>query len=66
MAQQISRWQEMDEEVQYRQALKVTKSEVKVRMGSILMNVRKREKKLLALEFEQIFSLIQPNLRFIV
>ncbi|WP_241569184.1 Rha family transcriptional regulator [Rosenbergiella collisarenosi] len=65
MTEQILRWQEMGEEAQHRHALKVAKSEVKARMGSKMMNARKREKKLLALEFEQILSLTQPKLLFI-
>lgn len=64
MAEQLSRWQEVGEEAQHRHALKVAKSEVKARIGSNLMNYRKKEKKLLALEYEQILSLTQPKLLF--
>ncbi|EBX9481362.1 hypothetical protein DUA64_24310 [Salmonella enterica subsp. enterica serovar Abony] len=64
MADQLTRWQEMGEHAQHRHALKVAKSEVKARIGSKMMNARKREKKLLALEFEQILSLTQPKLIF--
>ena len=64
MAEQIARWNEMGEEAQHRHALKVAKSEVKARIGSKLMNSRKREKKILAMEFEQILSLTQPKLLF--
>ncbi|UIM99573.1 Rha family transcriptional regulator [Yersinia ruckeri] len=64
MAEQLSRWQEVGEEAQHRHALKVAKSEVKARIGSNLMNHRKKEKKLLALEYEQILSLTQPKLLF--
>lgn len=65
MADQLTRWSDMGEEAQHRHELKVAKSEVKARVGSKLMNARKREKKLLALEFEQILSLTQPKLLFI-
>ncbi|MEG2566729.1 MAG: Rha family transcriptional regulator [Acinetobacter sp.] len=64
MAEQLTRWQEMGEQAQHRHELKVAKSEVKARIGSKMMNARKREKKLLALEFNQILSLIQPKLIF--
>ncbi|EOG3393164.1 hypothetical protein ACK81B_004924, partial [Salmonella enterica] len=64
MADQLTRWQEMGEQAQHRHALKVARSEVKARIGSKMMNARKREKKLLALEFEQILSLTQPKLIF--
>lgn len=65
MADQLHRWSEMGEEAQHRHAIKVAKSEVKARIGSQMMNNRKRDKKLLALEFEQILSLTQPKLLFI-
>lgn len=64
MAWQLTRWHEMGEQAQHRHALKVAKSEVKARMGSKMMNARKREKKLLALELDQILSLTQPKLIF--
>lgn len=64
MAEQLNRWHEVGEEAQHRHALKVAKSEVKARIGSNLMNHRKKEKKLLALEYEQILSLTQPKLLF--
>mgnify|MGYP002795141020 CR=1 FL=1 len=64
MADQICRWNDMGEQAQHRHALKVAKSEVKARIGSKMMNARKREKKLLVIEFEQILSLTQPKLIF--
>lgn len=64
MVDQLTHWHEMGEQAQHRHALKVAKSEVKVRIGSKMMNARKREKKLLALEFSQILSLTQPKLIF--
>lgn len=64
MADQLTRWNEIGEQAQHRHALKVAKSEVKARIGSKMMNARKREKKLLAMEFEQILSLTQPKLIF--
>lgn len=62
MSGQLNCWKEMGEEVRHLHALKVAKSEVKARIGSLLMIQRKREKKALALEFEQILSLTQPKL----
>lgn len=64
MTGQLTRWHEMGEQAQHRHALKVAKSEVKARIGSKMMNSRKREKKLLAMEFDQILSLTQPKLIF--
>lgn len=64
MVGQLTRWHEMGEQAQHRHALKVAKSEVKARIGSKMMNARKREKKLLAMEFDQILSLTQPKLIF--
>ncbi|WP_340611870.1 Rha family transcriptional regulator [Xenorhabdus bharatensis] len=64
MAEQIDRWRDLGEEAQHRHALKVAKSEIKARMGSRMMNDRKKEKKLLELEYEQILSLMQPKLLF--
>lgn len=65
MAEQISRWKELGEEAQHRHALKAAKSELKGRLGSQLMNGRKKEKKALQLEYEQILSLTQPMLLFL-
>lgn len=65
MAEQISRWKELGEEAQHRHALKAAKSELKGRLGSQLMNGRKKEKKALQLEYEQILSLTQPKLLFL-
>ncbi|HHR6399572.1 TPA: Rha family transcriptional regulator [Providencia alcalifaciens] len=65
MAEQISRWKDLGEEAQHRHALKAAKSELKGRLGSQLMNGRKKEKKVLQLEYEQILSLTQPKLLFV-
>ncbi|WP_265498689.1 MULTISPECIES: Rha family transcriptional regulator [Providencia] len=65
MAEQIIRWKDLGEEAQHRHALKVAKSELKGRLGSQLMNGRKKEKKVLQLEYEQILSLTQPKLLFV-
>ncbi len=62
MAEQLSRWQLMGEDAQHRHAIKAARSEVKGRFGSRLMNERKKEKKVLTVEYEQILSLIQPKL----
>lgn len=65
MAEQINRWKDLGEEAQHRHALKAAKSELKGRLGSQLMNGRKKEKKALQLECEQILSLTQPKLLFV-
>lgn len=65
MAEQINRWKDLGEEAQHRHALKAAKSELKGRLGSQLMNGRKKEKKALQLEHEQILSLTQPKLLFV-
>lgn len=65
MAEQINRWKDLGEEAQHRHALKAAKSELKGRLGSQLMNGRKKEKKALQLEYEQILSLTQPKLLFV-
>ncbi|MTC29472.1 hypothetical protein GKR54_00005 [Providencia alcalifaciens] len=65
MAGQINRWKDLGEEAQHRHALKAAKSELKGRLGSQLMNGRKKEKKALQLEYEQILSLTQPKLLFV-
>lgn len=65
MYEQINRWKDLGEEAQHRHALKAAKSELKGRLGSQLMNKRKKEKKALQLEYEQILSLTQPKLLFV-
>lgn len=65
MHEQINRWKDLGEEAQHRHALKAAKSELKGRLGSQLMNKRKKEKKALQLEYEQILSLTQPKLLFV-
>lgn len=65
VAEQINRWKVLGEEAQHRHALKAAKSELKGRLGSQLMNKRKKEKKALQLEYEQILSLTQPKLLFV-
>ncbi|UAN52201.1 Rha family transcriptional regulator [Serratia sp. JSRIV002] len=62
MAEQLTRWQSMGEEAQQRHAIKAARSEVKGRFGSRLMHERKKEKRVLNLEYEQILSLTQPRL----
>ncbi len=62
MAEQLVRWQSVGEDAQHRHAIKAARSEVKGRFGSRLMNERKKEKKVLTVEYEQILSLIQPKL----
>lgn len=62
MTEQLTRWQSMGEEAQQRHAIKAARSEVKGRFGSRLMHERKKEKRVLNLEYEQILSLTQPRL----
>lgn len=64
MAEQITRWKDLGEEAQHRHALKAAKSELKGRLGSQMMHSRKKEKKALSIEYEQILALTQPKLIF--
>lgn len=65
MTEQINRWKNLGEEAQHRHALKAAKSELKGRLGSQLMHGRKKEKRVLQLEYDQILSLTQPKLLFV-
>ncbi|WP_049245838.1 Rha family transcriptional regulator [Morganella morganii] len=64
MTEQITRWKDLGEEAQHRHALKAAKSELKGRLGSQMMHSRKKEKKALSIEYEQILALTQPKLIF--
>ncbi|HHW4413516.1 Rha family transcriptional regulator [Citrobacter freundii] len=52
----------MGEEMQHRYAIKETRSKLKGTIGSRLMNERKKEKRVLALEHEHIMKVTQPEL----
>lgn len=62
MAEQLSRRAAIGEEAQHRFAIKETRSKLKGTIGSRLMNERKKEKRVLALEHEQIMAITQPQL----
>lgn len=62
MAGQLSRRMAMGEEMQHRYAIKETKSKLKGTIVSRLMNERKKEKRVLALEHEHIMQVTQPDL----
>ncbi|EAA8948373.1 Rha family transcriptional regulator [Salmonella enterica] len=62
MSEQLSRRMAMGEEMQHRYAIKETRSKLKGTIGSRLMNERKKEKRVLALEHEHIMQVTQPEL----
>lgn len=62
MAEQLNRRVAMGEELQHRYAIKETRSKLKGNIGSRLMNERKKEKRVLTLEHEQIMAITQPQL----
>ncbi|ELJ4826391.1 Rha family transcriptional regulator [Salmonella enterica] len=62
MSEQLSRRMAMGEEMQPRYAIKETRSKLKGTIGSRLMNERKKEKRVLALEHEHIMQVTQPEL----
>ncbi|QHM71294.1 Rha family transcriptional regulator [Mixta intestinalis] len=62
MAEQLNRRNAMGEELQHRYAIKETRSKLKGTIGSRLMNERKKEKRVLAIEHEQIMAITQPQL----
>ncbi|UQC70935.1 Rha family transcriptional regulator [Lelliottia sp. AC1] len=62
MAEQLSRRVAMGEEMQHRYAIKETRSKLKGTIGSRLMNERKKEKRVLAVEHEHIMQVTQPDL----
>lgn len=62
MAEQLSRRQVMGEEMQHRYAIKETRSKLKGTIGSRLMNERKKEKHVLAVEHDHIMRVTQPDL----
>ncbi|EMA8061180.1 Rha family transcriptional regulator, partial [Escherichia coli] len=62
MAEQLSRRMAIGEEMQHRYAIKETRSKLKGTIGSRLMNERKKEKRVLAVEHEYILQVTQPEL----
>ncbi|EDE1923119.1 Rha family transcriptional regulator, partial [Salmonella enterica subsp. diarizonae] len=62
MAEQLSRRMAIGEEMQHRYAIKETRSKLKGTIGSRLMNERKKEKRVLAVEHEHILQVTQPEL----
>lgn len=62
MANRLSQRVAVGEELQHRFAVKETRSKLKGTIGSRLMNERKKEKRVLNLEQEQIMAITQPQL----
>lgn len=62
MTEQLTRRQAMGEEMQHRYVIKETRSKLKGTIGSRLMNERKKEKRVLAVEHEHIMQVTQPDL----
>lgn len=62
MAEQLSRRNAIGEQVQHNFAIKETRSKLKGTIGSRLLNARKKEKRLLAIEEEQIKALTTPDM----
>ncbi|MEN4571792.1 Rha family transcriptional regulator [Pantoea agglomerans] len=62
MAEQLSRRNAMGEELQHRYAIKETRSKLKGTIGSRLMNERKKEKRVLAVEHDHIMQIASPDM----
>lgn len=62
MAEQLSRRMAIGEELQHRFAIKETRSKLKGTIGSSLMNERKKEKHVLAVEEQRIHALANPDM----
>lgn len=62
MAEQLSRRMAIGEELQHRFAIKESRSKLKGSIGSRLMNERKKEKRVLAVEEEHIHKLANPDM----
>ncbi len=62
MAEQLNRRQLMGEEMQHQFAIKETRSKLKGTIGSRLMNERKKEKRVLAVEADHISRLVNPDM----
>jgi len=62
MAEQLNRRVAIGEELQHRFAIKETRSKLKGTIGSRLMNERKKEKRVLAVEHDHIMQISQPEL----
>lgn len=66
MAEQLNRRNAIGEEAQHRLALKETRSKLKGTIGSRLMNERKKEKRVLAVEEEHIKEMVNPDMLVIM
>ncbi|PLR40728.1 Rha family transcriptional regulator [Chimaeribacter californicus] len=64
MTTRLIQRQAMGEELQHRFAIKETRSKLKGTIGSRLMNERKKEKRVLAVEHDHIMQIAQPGLLF--
>lgn len=62
MAEQLSRRMAISEELQHRFAIKESRSKLKGSIGSRLMNERKKEKRVLAVEEENVRTLVNPDM----
>lgn len=62
MTEKLIRRLAMGEEMQHRYTIKETRSKLKGTIGSRLMNERKKEKRVLALEHNHILQVTQPEL----
>lgn len=62
MTKRLNQRAAMGEELQHRYAIKETRSKLKGTIGSRLMSERKKEKRVLTLEHEQIMAITQPQL----
>lgn len=62
MATRLSQRAAMGEELQHRYAIKESRSKLKGSIGSLLMNERKKEKRVLAIEEEHISRIANPDM----
>lgn len=62
MAARLSQHIAMGEELQHRYAIKETRSKLKGTIGSRLMNERKKEKRVLAVEHDHIMQIASPDM----
>lgn len=62
MTEQLNRRDALGEEAQHRYAIKETRSKLKGTIGSRLMNERKKEKRVLAVEYDHIMRLANPDM----
>ncbi|GAA0510962.1 hypothetical protein GCM10009414_20800 [Tatumella terrea] len=66
MSEQLRRRAAIGEEAQHKFVIKETRSKLKGTIGSRLMNDRKKEKRVLAVEYEHIMKLTNPDMVLIM